>query len=104
MAKLTPQEVTLVDVAEIAADPAHRTATTPFGALPGRAVRYVGRAVMWKRNFAAAPAAVVAGLKKAIAISEGCRGTKGVGVNPLNGEVVPNKVLCQLKAAGKIKA
>jgi hypothetical protein len=102
MAKLQPQEVTLVDVAEISADPAHRTGTTPFGALPGRAVRYVGRAVMWKNNFAAAPEKVVAGLTKAIKISKGCAGTKGIGVNPLNGEVVPNKVLCQMKAAGKI--
>jgi hypothetical protein len=103
MAKLQPAEVSLIDVAEIAADPAHRTATSPFGALPGRAVRYVGRAVTWKRNFDAAPKQVHDGLDKAIKISKGCAGTKGIGVNPLNGEVVPNKVLCQLKAAGKIK-
>ena len=103
MAKLVPEEVSLVDVAEIAADPAHRTATTPFGALPGRAIRYVGRAVMWKRNPLAMPAAVRAGLDKAIKISQGCRGVLGIGVNPLTGEVVPNKVICQLKAAGKVK-
>lgn len=103
MAKLTPEEVTLVDVAEIAADPAHRTATTPFGALPGRAIRYVGRAVPWKRNPAAMPTAVRTGLEKAKKISEGCRGVLGVGINPLTGEVVPNKVICQLKAAGKVK-
>lgn len=103
MAKLVPEEVSLVDVAEIAADPAHRTATTPFGALPGRAIRYVGRAVMWKRNFAAAPTAVKSGLTKAIAISKKCAGTLGVGVNPLTGEVVPNKVICQMREAGKVK-
>lgn len=103
MAKLVAEEVTLVDVAEVAADPAHRTATTPFGALPGKAIRYVGRAVMWKRNFAAAPARVKAGLEKAIGISRGCSGTLGVGVNPLKGTVVPNKVLCQMRAVGKIK-
>lgn len=103
MAKLVPEEVTLVDVAEIAADPAHRTATTPFGALPGRAIRYVGRAVMWKRNPAAMPDKVRKGLDKAIGISRGCKGVLGIGVNPLTGEVVPNKVICQLKAAGKIK-
>jgi hypothetical protein len=102
MAKLAPEEVTLLDVAEIAADPAHRTATTPFGALPGRIVRYVGRSVSWKRHKERMPSAVQAGLKKAIGISQGCRGTKGVGVNPLTGEVVPEKVLCQMKAAGKI--
>lgn len=102
MAKLTPEEVTLIDVADIAADPAHRTSTTPFGGLPGKPVRYVGRAVSWKRNFAAAPTAVVDGLKKAIGISKKCAGTRGIGVNPLNGEVVPNKVICQLKEAGKI--
>lgn len=103
MAKLEPNEVTLISVADIAADPAHRTSTTPFGGLPGRPQRYVGRAVSWKKNFAAAPDAVVNGLKKAIGISQKCAGTKGIGVNPLNGEVVPNKVICQLKAAGKIK-
>ncbi|MBA7599127.1 hypothetical protein ES703_06154 [subsurface metagenome] len=103
MAKLVPEEVTLVDVAEIAADPAHRTATTPFGALPGRAIRYVGRAVMWKRNPAAMPDAVRKGLDKAISISKGCKGVLGIGVNPLTGEVVPNKVICQLRAAKKIK-
>lgn len=103
MAKLVPEEVSLVDVAEIAADPAHRTATTPFGALPGRAIRYVGRAVMWKRNPLAMPASVRAGLDKAIKISQGCRGVLGIGVNPLTGEVVPNKVICQMKAAGKVK-
>lgn len=103
MAKLVPEEVTLVDVAEIAADPAHRTATTPFGALPGRAIRYVGRAVMWKRNAAAMPDRVREGLKKAIGISRGCAGIRGVGINPLTGEVVPQKVVCQLKAAGKVK-
>ena len=103
MAKLVPEEVSLVDVAEIAADPAHRTATTPFGALPGKAIRYVGRAVAWKRNFAAAPAAVRSGLEKAIKISKGCAGVRGIGVNPITGEVVPQKVICQLKAAGKVK-
>lgn len=103
MAKLLPEEVSLVDVAAIAADPAHRTATTPFGALPGKGVRYVGRAVMWKRNFAAAPAAVKSGLSKAIAISKGCAGVLGVSINPITGETVPGKVICQLKAAGKIR-
>ena len=103
MAKLVPEEVTLIDVAEVAADPAHRTATTPFGALPGRAIRYVGRAVSWKRNAAAMPDAVRKGLAKAIVISKKCAGEKGIGVNPLTGEVVPNKVICQLREAGKVK-
>lgn len=103
MAKLTPEEVTLVDVAEIAADPAHRTATTPFGALPGRAQRYVGRAVAWKRNAAAMPSKVRTGLDKAIGISRECKGVLGIGVNPLTGEIVPNKAICQLRAAGKVK-
>ena len=103
MAKLLPEEVSLVDVAEIAADPAHRTATTPFGALPGRGVRYVGRAVGWKRNPMAMPSAVRAGLDKAIKISQGCRGVLGIGINPRTGETVPAKVICQLRAAGKVK-
>lgn len=103
MAKLVPEEVTLIDVAEVAADPAHRTATTPFGALPGRAIRYVGRAVGWKRNAAAMPKAVRDGLAKAIVISKKCAGETGIGVNPLTGEVVPNKVICQMREAGKVK-
>ncbi|GAI18841.1 unnamed protein product [marine sediment metagenome] len=103
MAILAPEEVTLLDVAEIAADPDHRTARTPFGALPGRIQRYVGRSVSWKRHKERMPSAVRAGLDKAIKISQGCRGTLGVGVNPLTGEVVPAKVICQLKAAGKVK-
>ena len=102
MAKLVAEEVSLVDVAEIAADPAHRTGTTPFGALPGKAIRYVGRAVPWKRNFEAAPSAVREGLSRAIRISQGCRGERGIGINPLSGQVVPNKVICQMRAAGKI--
>ena len=104
MAKLTPQEVSLVDVAEIAADPAHRTATTPFGARPGERVRYVGRAVMWKKNPGAMPKEVKKGLEKAKEISRKCEGVKGVGIDPTTGKVVPNKVICQLKEAGKIKA
>lgn len=103
MAILAPEEVTLLDVAEIAADPDHRTARTPFGALPGRIQRYVGRSVSWKRHKERMPSAVKAGLDKAIGISRGCAGTKGVGVNPITGETVPAKVICQLKAAGKVK-
>lgn len=103
MAKLLPEEVSLIDVAEISEDAAHRTSTTPFGAAPGKGVRYVGRSVPWKFNFAAAPAAVRAGLDKAIKISQGCRGVLGIAVNPITHETVPAKVICQLKAAGKIK-
>ena len=103
MAKLLPEEVSLVDVAEIAADPAHRTATTPFGALPGKGQRYVGRSVPWKKNPEAMPTEVEKGLDKAIGISKGCAGVKGVGVNPRTGETVPNKAICQLKKAGKVK-
>ena len=103
MAKLLPEEVSLVDVAEISADPAHRTATTPFGALPGKAQRYVGRSVPWKRNLEAAPAAVKSGLGKAIAISKKCAGVLGIAINPRTGETVPGKVICQLREAGKIK-
>lgn len=103
MAKLLPAEVSLIDVADIAADPAHRTATTPFGALPGRGIRYVGRSVPWKRNPPAMPSAVRAGLDKAIAISRGCKGVLGIGVNPITGETVPAKVICQMRAAKKVK-
>ncbi|MBA7619559.1 hypothetical protein ES703_26898 [subsurface metagenome] len=103
MAKLLPEEVTLIDVAEIAGDAAHRTATTPFGAPPGKGQRYVGRSVPWKFNPEAMPTAVETGLKKAIGISQGCRGVKGVAINPITHETVPAKVICQLKAAGKIK-
>ncbi len=103
MAILAPQEVTLIDVAEVAADPAFRTARTPFGALPGRIQRYVGRSVPWKKHKERMPTAVRTGLDKAIGISRGCKGVLGVGVNPITGEVVPAKVICQLKAAGKVK-
>jgi len=102
MAKLLADEVSLIDVADIAADPTHRTATTPFGALPGKGQRYVGRSVPWKRHKERMPTPVEAGLKKAISISKGCAGTKGVAVNPITGETVPAKVICQLKAAGKV--
>lgn len=103
MAKLQPEEVSLVEVAEISATPGVRTATTPFGAPPGHQQRYVGRSVSWKKHPEAMPTAVQAGLKKAISISEGCAGTRGVSVNPLTGETVPTKVICQMKKAGKIK-
>lgn len=103
MAKLAPEEVTLLDVAEIAADPAHRTATTPFGALRGRVQRYVGDAVPWKRNPAAMPSKVRDGLDKAIKISKGCAGVRGIGTHPVKGTTVPAKVICQMKAAGKAK-
>jgi hypothetical protein len=103
MAKLLPEEVSLVEVAEIAGTPGVRTSTTPFGALPGHQQRYVGRAVPWKKNPEAMPTAVKDGLKKAIGISKKCADTKGIAVNPLTGETVPAKVICQLKEAGKIK-
>ena len=104
MAKLLADEVSLIDVAEISEDAAHRTATTPFGAPPGKGQRYVGRSVPWKFNAAAMPSAVKAGLDKAIGISRGCAGVKGIAVNPITHETVPAKVICQLRAAGKIKA
>lgn len=102
MAKLLPEEVTLMDVADMATDKAHRTATTPFNKRPGMQ-RYVGRAVRWKLNFAAAPARVKEGLSRAIGISKGCAGVRGTAINPLTGGLVPAKVICQLKAAGKVK-
>jgi len=102
VAKLLPEEVTLLDVADMARDKVHRTATTPFNNEPGPQ-RYVGAAVAWKMNFAAAPAAVKAGLSKAIAISKKCGGIFGTAVNPLTGGLVPAKVICQLKEAGKLK-
>lgn len=103
MPKLAPAEVTLVDVAEIGADPAHRTALTPFGGRPGRPQRYVGRAVPWKRNKDAMPSAVVKGLANAQAVGAKCKGVKGIAINPLNGEVIPHRALCMLKASGKVK-
>lgn len=102
MAKLLPEEVTLMDVADMATDRAHRTATTPFKKGPG-SQRYVGRSVMWKMNFEAAPKAVKDGLAAAIKISKKCAGIFGTATNPLTGGLVPAKVICQLKEAGKIK-
>lgn len=101
MAKLLPEEVTLIDIADMSKDRAHRAATTPFNNKPGPQ-RYVGAAVPWKMNFAAAPAAVKSGLDKAIKISKGCAGIFGTAINPLTGGLVPAKVICQIKAAGKI--
>jgi len=103
MAKLQPEEVSLVEVAEISATPGVRTATTPFGAPPGHQQRYVGRSVAWKKHPEAMPTEVERGLSKAQGISKKCAGVKGIGVNPLNGETVPQKVICQLKESGKIK-
>lgn len=103
MAKLLPEEVTLVEVAEISATPGVRTATTPFGARPGHQQRYVGRSVAWKMHPEAMPSEVEAGLGKAIKISQKCAGVKGIAVSPVTGETVPNKVICQLKEAGKIR-
>lgn len=103
MAKLQPEEVSLVEVAEIASTPGVRTATTPFGALPGHQQRYVGRSVTWKGNADAMPTEVEKGLSKAQGISKKCAGVKGTAVNPLNGQTVPAKAICQMKEAGKIK-
>jgi len=103
MAKLLPEEVSLVEVAEISGTPGVRTATTPFGAMPGHQQRYVGRSVPWKKHPEAMPTAVETGLSKAIKISQKCAGVRGVAVSPLTGETVPNKVICQLKESGKVK-
>jgi hypothetical protein len=102
MAKLMPEEVTLMDVADMAHDREHRTATTRFNSEPGRQ-RYVGAAVPWKMNPEAMPPEVKAGLEKAKKISKDCGGIKGTAINPLTGGLVPQKVICQLKKAGKIK-
>lgn len=118
MAVVKPEEVSLVDVAEIAADRAHRTATTPFGAPPGKSQRYVGRAAPFKgqKGDIDDPAYVAqlnaykgekkvglgSALEKAVKISRACKGVLGIGVNPLTGFTVPQKVICQLKEAGKV--
>jgi len=108
MAKVKSGEIiSLIELARIAESPDYRTATTIFNTEPGDQ-RYVGRAVAWKGKkgeaFAtSAPAEVVKGLDKAIVESKKCAKVYGVGRNPLTGGMVPNKVLCQMKNAGKIK-
>jgi len=101
MAKLLPEEVSLIEVAAISKDPAHRTATTPFSKSP-RHQRYVGGSVPWKMHAEAMPSAVRSGLEKAIKISKKCAGVLGIAINPLTGGTVPAKVICQLKEAGKV--
>ncbi|HDD44593.1 MAG TPA: hypothetical protein ENG63_07025 [Candidatus Desulfofervidus auxilii] len=100
MAKLRPEEVSLIDVAVCASSPSCRTATTPFGAPPGGAQRYVGRPVPWKNNPEAMPSGVRSGLAKAIDYSRACRGVKGVCV--VRGKVMPCKAKCQMEHAGKL--
>lgn len=104
MAKLAAQEVSMIEIAAIAHMPGVRTAISPFSNKAGQPTRYVGDAVPWKGKPDAMPAKVEAGLNKAKAISKGCAGVRGVSTNPLTGGLVPTKVICQMKAAGKIKS
>lgn len=103
MAKLAADEVSMIEIAMVANTPGIRTAISPFSSKAGRSTRYVGAAVAWKKRPEAMPDAVKAGLNKAIGISKGCAGIKGVATNPLTGGLVPAKVICQLKKAGKVK-
>ena len=105
MVKVYPGEYSLVDLAEIGADPRARTATTPFG--PGGMRRYVGRAVKWKgkkvpgahemtpeeialaMGLEGSPEAygglVAHGVSKISKISYGVQNVRGVGVGTISG-------------------
>ena len=74
-----------------------RLTASPFG---GEDNIFVGRAVSWKGKTgaafeASAPQGVVQGLQKAIAISKGCAGIKGVVT--ISGRKLPKKVVCQMQ-------
>jgi len=100
--KLYPGEYTIMDLLAVSRSPAFRTAVTPFGP-DAMYHRYAGRAVAWKMNFNAAPERVKSGLSKAISISKGAAGVRGVALVSVDGKtmLVPKKVVEQLRAAGK---
>ena len=108
--RLYVPRLTLEDIMYIKYEnPKYRLTTSPFGLTPREYAenppRYLSRAVSWKglkgKDFEeAAPAEVVAGLKRAIAISKACAGIKGTTI--YNGRVYPRKCIEQKKKAGKL--
>ena len=113
--RLVRPQLTVRDVMAIRADPTMRLTTSPFGLTPEEYASnppiYLSGAVAWKGTkgpkgagmtkefLAKAPAAVVAGLRKAIKISKACAGIKGTVI--FNGKVYPRKCIAQKKEAGK---
>jgi len=103
--RLVRPQLTLKDIMAIKADSSMRLTTSPFGITPEQYASnppiYVGSAVSWKGKKGwtafekAAPAAVVAGLKRAIAISKKYAGVKGTVL--WNGKLYPKKCIEQKK-------
>jgi len=113
--RLVRPQLTVQDVMDIKSNPKLRLTTSPFGLTPQEyetnAPVYIGKAVNWKGTkgprgggmtkafIDKAPAAVVSGLRAAIAISKSCAGIKGTTL--WNGRVYPRKCIEQKKKAGK---
>jgi len=102
--RLVRPQLTVDDIIKIRSRSDMRLTTSPFGISPEQYANnppiYVGAAVAWKHNPAAMPAAVRAGLQKAIAMSKACAGIMGTGIH--NGKLYPRKCIEQMKRAHKM--
>ena len=114
-----------IDILSVREDPLHRLTTSPFGITPEQYEKdpplYYGRSAPWKGikglkidGFAKALISgkglhgpismanrekLIAGLKKAIAISKKCAGIYGTEL--YNGKLYPSKCIAQMRKAGK---
>jgi len=103
--RLMMPKLTLADIISIRGNNSMRLTTSPFGVTPEQYAEnppiYVGAAVAWKgKGYKDLPAAVRAGLDKAIKISKACAGI--MGTTMYNGKVYPAKCIAQKKEAGKL--
>jgi len=104
--RLVMPQLTVMDVLRIRGDNSMRLTTSPFGVTPEQYEKnppiYIGAAVAWKgKTYKDLPAAVKAGLDKAIKISKACAGIRGTRI--WNGKVYPAKCIAQKKEAGKLR-
>lgn len=92
--------VTIEEFLRIKQNPNLRITSTPFGTPPGEDKIVASTAVYWKgKSIKELPDAVKKGLEKAIEISKGCAGVKGVRV--YKGVQMPAKAVCQIEKAGE---
>jgi len=116
-----------IKILDVREDPNHRLTTSPFGITPEQYENdpplYYGRSAPWKgikglgiEGFGKALIAgtglhgkismanrerLLAGLKRAIAISKKCAGVTGTEL--FAGKLYPSKCIAQMREAGKIK-
>ena len=104
-----PQPVSVWDIFEARNNPKRRITTSPFGLTPeqleaGVKVYYPSKPVPWKGKKGAKfvdearkHGNLLAGIKKAIAISKAYAGVTGVDVDPETGRYMPKKAIMQKK-------